>query len=117
VLAGLRAEGFIKPGEQIDADELLAYLNPFLDPVRREIFHFSRAWLRRQAARIGDPRTPSGAIARQLNLPPSYLLIHRVWMGGIGVLSQLDARGPFGAEMRRWLPGLVVDHASPGERT
>jgi predicted unusual protein kinase regulating ubiquinone biosynthesis (AarF/ABC1/UbiB family) len=103
---GLRVEGFVHPGHEVDADELLAYLNPFLDPVRQETFHFSRRWLRAQAARIGDPRTPSGALARQLNLPPSYLLIHRVWMGGIGVLAQLDARGPFRAEMTRWLPGL-----------
>ncbi|HET7531324.1 MAG TPA: AarF/UbiB family protein, partial [Mycobacteriales bacterium] len=103
---GLRLEGFVHPGHEVDADELLAYLNPFLDPVRQETFHFSRRWLRAQAARIGDPRTPSGALARQLNLPPSYLLIHRVWMGGIGVLAQLDARGPFRAEMTRGLPGL-----------
>jgi predicted unusual protein kinase regulating ubiquinone biosynthesis (AarF/ABC1/UbiB family) len=117
VVAGLRDEGFIKPGDQIDADELLAYLNPFLDPARQETFHFSRAWLRRQAARIGDPRTSAGAMARQLNLPPSYLLIHRVWMGGVGVLSQLDARGPFRAEMRAWLPGRAPDRASPDDHT
>lgn len=107
VLEGLRAEGFVNPGHNVDPDELLAYLNPFLDPARQETFHFSRAWLRQQAARIGDPRTPAGALARQLNLPPSYLLIHRVWMGGVGVLSQLDAQGPFRAEMRAWLPGLA----------
>ncbi|MGH8889141.1 MAG: ABC1 kinase family protein [Acidothermaceae bacterium] len=107
VVDGLRAEGFVNPGHEVNPDELLAYLNPFLDPARHETFHFSRAWLREQATRIGDPRTPAGALARQLNLPPSYLLIHRVWIGGIGVLSQLDARGPFRAEMRRWLPGLA----------
>jgi predicted unusual protein kinase regulating ubiquinone biosynthesis (AarF/ABC1/UbiB family) len=107
VAEGLRAEGFVNPGHEVDPDELFDYLNPFLDPARDETFQFSRVWLRAQAARIGNPRTPSGALARKLNLPPSYLLIHRVWMGGIGVLSQLDARGPFRAEMRRWLPGLA----------
>ena len=25
----------------------------------------------------------------KLNLPPDYLLIHRVWLGGIGVLCQI----------------------------
>lgn len=107
VLAGLRAEGFVNPGRDVDPDELLAYLNPFLDPARSETFHFSRAWLRAQAARVGDPRTQAAALGRQLNLPPSYLLIHRVWLGGVGVLCQLDARGPFQAEMRRWLPALT----------
>ena len=107
VVDGLRAEGFVNPGHDVDPDEMLAYLNPFLDPARDETFHFSRAWLRAQAARVGDPRTQAAAFGRQLNLPPSYLLIHRVWLGGVGVLCQLDARGPFQAEMRRWLPGLA----------
>jgi predicted unusual protein kinase regulating ubiquinone biosynthesis (AarF/ABC1/UbiB family) len=107
VLAGLRAEGFVNPTHDVDPDEMLGYLNPFLDPARNETFHFSRPWLRAQAARIGDPRTQAAALGRQLNLPPSYLLIHRVWLGGVGVLCQLDARGPFQAEMRRWLPGLA----------
>jgi predicted unusual protein kinase regulating ubiquinone biosynthesis (AarF/ABC1/UbiB family) len=113
VVDGLRAEGFVNPGHDVDPDELIAYLNPFLDPARRETFHFSRAWLREQATRIGDPRTPAGALARQLNLPPSYLLIHRVWIGGIGVLSQLDSRGHFRSEMRRWLPGLAPEPPNP----
>jgi predicted unusual protein kinase regulating ubiquinone biosynthesis (AarF/ABC1/UbiB family) len=107
VVEGLRAEGFVNPGHDVDPDEMLSYLNPFLDPARNETFHFSRAWLRAQAARVGDPRTQAAAFGRQLNLPPSYLLIHRVWLGGVGVLCQLDARGPFQAEMRRWLPGLT----------
>ena len=107
VLAGLRAEGFVNPGHDVDPDELIGYLNPFLDPARNPTFHFSRAWLREQAARVGDPRTQAAALGRQLNLPPSYLLIHRVWLGGVGVLCQLDARGPFQAEMRRWVPGLA----------
>jgi len=107
VVEGLRAEGFVNPGHDVDPDEMLSYLNPFLDPARNQTFHFSRAWLRAQAARVGDPRTQAAAFGRQLNLPPSYLLIHRVWLGGVGVLCQLDARGPFQAEMRRWLPGLT----------
>ena len=37
-------------------------------------------------------RTSSG---RQLNLPPSYLLIHRVTLGSIGVLCQLEAKAPY----------------------
>src|SRR5450631_139042 len=107
VLEGLRVEGFVNPGHRVDPDELISYLNPFLDPARHPTFHFSRAWLREQAARVGDPRTQAAALGRQLNLPPSYLLIHRVWLGGVGVLCQLDARGPFQAEMRRWVPGLA----------
>ena len=31
-------------------------------------------------------------MGRRLNLPPQYLLVHRVSMGTLGVLCQLDAR-------------------------
>lgn len=33
VLAGLRAEGFVKPGMDIDPQELLDYLLPFVEPL------------------------------------------------------------------------------------
>ena len=45
----------------------------------------------------------------KLNLPPSYLLIHRVWLGGIGVLCQLEAEVPFIEILNESLPGFVED--------
>ena len=53
------------------------------------------------------PRSPANALGRQLNLPPTYLLIHRVTLGGIGVLCQLGAEAPFRSEMEKWLPGFA----------
>ncbi|HVA59410.1 MAG TPA: AarF/ABC1/UbiB kinase family protein [Mycobacteriales bacterium] len=107
VLAGLRAEGFIKASIEIDADAVLDYLRPLLTPVAEDTFRFSRSWLRAEAARLGDPRSPAAQLGRQLNLPPTYLLVHRVTLGGVGVLCQLGAGGPFRAEMRQWLPGFA----------
>ena len=106
LLEGLRAEGFVKPGITVDADALLDYLMPIVEPVTSETFQFSRPWLRGQAARVADPRSPAYSLGMQLNLPPEYLLIHRVTLGGIGVLCQLGSEGPFQAEMTRWLPGF-----------
>jgi predicted unusual protein kinase regulating ubiquinone biosynthesis (AarF/ABC1/UbiB family) len=107
VLAGLRAEGFVRPEFAVDAHGVLDYLSPMLEPVRSPTFRFTRAWLRREAARVADPRSPAAQLGRQLNLPPTYLLIHRVTLGGVGVLCQLGAQGPFRAEMERWLPGFA----------
>lgn len=106
VLEGLRAEGFVKPGLQIDADAVLDYLAPLLEPLGSEEFTFSRAWLRAQATRVADPRSPASQLGRQLNLPPSYMLIHRVTMGAIGVMCQLGATGRFRDEMIKWAPGF-----------
>ncbi len=101
---GLRDEDFIRAGIDIDAAELLRYLAPFLEPARADRFHFTREWLREQARRIGDPRSQAYWLGVRLNMPPSYLLIHRVWLGGVAVLCQLDAEGDFGGELARWLP-------------
>jgi predicted unusual protein kinase regulating ubiquinone biosynthesis (AarF/ABC1/UbiB family) len=107
VLAALRAEGFVRPEFDVDAHAVLDYLRPMLEPIRSDTFRFSRAWLRREAARVADPRSPANRLGRQLNLPPTYLLIHRVTLGGIGVLCQLGADAPFRGEMERWLPGFA----------
>ena len=108
VLEGLKAEGFVKPEVHVDAQEVLDYLTPMLEPLRVEMFQFSRAWLRQEAARVADPRSPAYALGRQLNLPPTYLLIHRVTLGGIGVLCQLGTEGRFREEMERWVPGFAA---------
>jgi predicted unusual protein kinase regulating ubiquinone biosynthesis (AarF/ABC1/UbiB family) len=107
VLADLRTEGFVRPSVQVDAQAVLDYLRPLLEPVSSQRFHFTRAWMQEQAARIGDPRTEASKLGRQLNLPPAYLLIHRVTIGSIGVLCQLDAAGDFRSVLEEWLPGFV----------
>jgi predicted unusual protein kinase regulating ubiquinone biosynthesis (AarF/ABC1/UbiB family) len=107
VLDGLRAEGFVKPGIEVDPHGVLDYVRPMIEPIAADEFTFSRAWLRGQATRVSDPRSPVSQLGRQLNLPPSYLLIHRVTMGAIGVLSQLGSTGRFRDEMVRWAPGFA----------
>ena len=107
VLAGLRAEGFIRPNVEVDGPGVLGYVLPLLEPLARETFTFSRAWMREQAARIGDPRNKAAQVGRQLNLPPSYLLIHRVTIGSIGVLCQLGAEAPYRSIVERWQPGFA----------
>jgi predicted unusual protein kinase regulating ubiquinone biosynthesis (AarF/ABC1/UbiB family) len=107
VVDGLRAEGFLKPSIDLDPDKALAYLMPFLEPVTVEEFQFTRAWLRAQGTRVGDPRSPNYYTGLQFNLPPRYLLLHRVWLGSIGVLCQLEASGRWREELIDWLPGAA----------
>jgi predicted unusual protein kinase regulating ubiquinone biosynthesis (AarF/ABC1/UbiB family) len=104
---GLRDEGFIKDRVRIDPDLLLDYLGPFVEPTKVERFRFNREWMRTQFNRINNPRDPSYTVAMKLNLPPSYLLIHRTWLGGVGVLCQLEAEAPFRAILTEYLPGFA----------
>jgi predicted unusual protein kinase regulating ubiquinone biosynthesis (AarF/ABC1/UbiB family) len=107
VLEGLRAEGFVRPNITIDPQELRDYLGPFVEPAVPDTFAFSRDWMREQFLRIQDPRQPGSTLALRLNLPPSYLLIHRVWLGCVGVLCQLEAELPFRAMLEESLPGFA----------
>jgi predicted unusual protein kinase regulating ubiquinone biosynthesis (AarF/ABC1/UbiB family) len=111
VLAGLRAEGFVRSSVDIEAQTLLDYLLPLLEPIRHEQFHFRREWLRAEAMRLADLR--QATVGMKLNLPPSYMLIHRVTMGVLGVLCQLDATAPYRGECERWLPGFTTPQPSP----
>ena len=106
--AGLRAEGFIKDKTRVDPDLLLAYLAPFVEPTQVESFQFTREWMREQFQRINDPKEPTFTVALKLNLPPSYMLIHRTWLGGIGVMSQLGAEAPFHDILTEYLPGYAT---------
>jgi len=104
---GLREEGFIRPSVDVDPVQVLNYLDQFVEPAKVEEFHFSRDWMRGQFTRMNDVRNPDFTIALKLNLPPSYALIHRVWLGCIAVLCQLDATVPMRQELRDWAPGFV----------
>jgi predicted unusual protein kinase regulating ubiquinone biosynthesis (AarF/ABC1/UbiB family) len=106
VLDGLREEGFVRKDAEVDAVAVLSYLRPMLEPIAVPRFKFTRAWLRAEAGRIANPKGPAYQLGRQLNLPPAYLLVHRVTLGSIGVLCQLEAEAPYRAIVEEWLPGF-----------
>jgi predicted unusual protein kinase regulating ubiquinone biosynthesis (AarF/ABC1/UbiB family) len=103
----LREEGFVKESIALEPDAVLDYLLPIIEPAQVDEFTFTRGWMRSQAARIADPRSPAHQLGRLLNLPPSYLLIHRVTLSTIGVLCQLGATVQLRDELEEWLPGFV----------
>ncbi|MEU7132244.1 AarF/ABC1/UbiB kinase family protein [Streptomyces sp. NPDC046261] len=105
----LREEGFVKPEIELDPGAVLDYLLPIIEPAQVTEFTFTRDWMRAQATRIADPRSPAYQLARQLNLPPAYLLIHRVTMSTIGVLCQLGATVRLREEMEAWVPGFAAE--------
>ncbi|WP_308165934.1 AarF/ABC1/UbiB kinase family protein [Actinomadura sp. NEAU-AAG7] len=101
----LRREDFIREGVEIDAESLQGFLAPITEPFVTETFAFNREWLRDMAARVTDLRPTN--VVRQLNLPPEYVIIHRVLSAGTGVLCQLECEIPARAESLRWVPGFA----------
>ena len=108
-----RSHGFLRDGVSVDLTALRAFLVPLAEPSRAESFRFSREWLRTETMQASTLR--SSSVLRRLNLPPSYVLIHRVLASGLGVLCQLECEVPFRAEVLRWMPGYA-DTAGPAPR-
>ena len=108
-----RSHGYLRDGVSVDLAALRAFLAPLAEPSRAESFRFSREWLRTETTQASALR--SSSVLRRLNLPPSYVLIHRVLASGLGVLCQLECEAPFRAEVLRWMPGYA-DTAKPAPR-
>ena len=100
-----RLHGYLRDGVNLDLEALRAFLAPLAEPSRAESFRFSREWLRTETMQASALRSCS--VLRRLNLPPSYVLIHRVLAAGLGVLCQLECEMPFRAEVLRWIPGYA----------
>jgi predicted unusual protein kinase regulating ubiquinone biosynthesis (AarF/ABC1/UbiB family) len=107
VLLRLREEGFLRPGVEVDVDKLVDYMSPFTVPARHDRFCFTRDWLRGEFARVNDPRNPEFGVALRLDLPAEHLFTHRVWLGMVGVLCQLEATVEVRPVLERWLPGFA----------
>ncbi|MEV0976062.1 AarF/ABC1/UbiB kinase family protein [Streptomyces sp. NPDC049915] len=112
----LCTEGFVKESIDLDPEAVLDYLLPIIEPAQVEEFTFSRGWMRSQAARVADPRSPAYQLGKRLNLPPAYLLIHRVTLSTIGVLCQLGATVRLRDELEEWLPGFVPEDGADEEK-
>jgi len=100
-----RSHGYLRDGVGIDLAALRALLAPLAEPSKAESFRFSREWLRTETMQTSALR--SSSVLRRLNLPSSYVLIHRVSATGLGVLCQLECEAPFRAEVLRWIPGYA----------
>jgi hypothetical protein len=78
-----------------------------LEPLAHDHFKFTREWMRTQAARIADPRNEAARSGASSTCRRPTCLIHRVTLGSIGVLCQLDADAPYRAVVERWQPGFA----------
>jgi predicted unusual protein kinase regulating ubiquinone biosynthesis (AarF/ABC1/UbiB family) len=111
MLRAARQHGFLREGFDVDPAELEAVVAPVVLPTRSETFHYSREWLRSEAARglglLTDLRPNN--VLRQVNAPPEYLPLSRTLGLAAGVMSQLDAEVPVRGEVIRWVPGFLDD--------
>ena len=90
----------------IDADELLDYLVPLLEPLRHDEFHFDGPWLRAEALRLADLRKATTGHEAQ---PAAVVPAHPPRDAGRHgcALPARQHRPRSGASASEWLPGFA----------
>ena len=98
--------GFIAHDHPITAAEGMAFLGAFPATVRDEVFHFNRAFMQAEGARLTDFHGDFQTV-RDLDLPPEYLMLARTVGGWVGILAQIDCTVAARGILRSWIPGFV----------
>jgi predicted unusual protein kinase regulating ubiquinone biosynthesis (AarF/ABC1/UbiB family) len=93
----------------LDPADAMAFLNPFIEPMREPVFHFSRAWMQSIMSVYGDVSGREFRTSRSFTLPREYVLIHRVLSASVGMLCQLEASAPYREIVQRWMPEIFPD--------
>jgi predicted unusual protein kinase regulating ubiquinone biosynthesis (AarF/ABC1/UbiB family) len=102
-----REAGFL--GGDTGAEDVLRWIGALADPLRRETFRFTEAWMRREGARILNPANNAyKGTGRSVNLPPEYMPYLRVTGGWMNVLGQIDVTVAARPMAEQWVPGFAT---------
>ena len=102
----MRSEGFVRRGACIDLDHVVDFFAPIVEPLASEQYQFTRLWLQRHARRLTDRSSGVSQLARSMTLPADYAVIHRVTLGSLAMVCQLDATASYRGLATTWLPGF-----------
>ena len=81
-------------------------VRPLVEPAQTPEFTYNRAWIREQVTRVSAPTADGMGTSLRINLPREYVLLHRVGVGGVGVLCQLGATVRVPEVLAESLPGF-----------
>ncbi|MGF2944023.1 ABC1 kinase family protein [Mycobacterium sp. Lab-001] len=120
VIRLLKELRFMPPSYDLTPEQLVEYLQPlwpYIDPLRSGEFHFTREWFQKSAIVTADPLADGFGnrfkMARNLTIPPGYVMLLRTLGGLLGVAVQLDATTAYAELIERWVPGFFPPDEPP----
>ena len=97
VLDGMIRSNFLPADTSLTAQQVYDYVQPPWEPYQEEHFTFTRPWLAEMLGKMIDIQGPNLEVVRQLNMPPSYVILDRVVWGMSALLAHLEASAPWRA--------------------
>jgi predicted unusual protein kinase regulating ubiquinone biosynthesis (AarF/ABC1/UbiB family) len=85
--------GFLPPNHTLTAERLYDYCSTPWVPYQTDYFQFTRKWVGETIEKMIDIQGEYGDVIRQLNMPPSYVILDRVVWGVSALLGRMHARG------------------------
>jgi len=121
LLAAMERSGFLSAGHGLDPQAVYDYVSAPYRPYLSDTFTFSPAFVAEALAAVMDINGPHAPVIRQLNMPPSFVILDRVVWGVSALLGRLGATGPWRAilaEYRRGAPPATdLGHIDAAWRT
>jgi predicted unusual protein kinase regulating ubiquinone biosynthesis (AarF/ABC1/UbiB family) len=108
LLPTMERAGFIQKGQQVSITEIDDMLRQYVEPLEVDVFHYTRKWLQRMAARNMDNISADTIrTARQMDIPAKLAIPMRVIASNVAISCQLDAHIPTKALATELIPGFA----------
>jgi hypothetical protein len=95
--------GFLPPSHGLDTQAVYDYVSAPYRPYLTDEFTFGPDFLRSALGDVADVRGPHRDVMARINLPASFVILNRVVWGVSGLLSRLEAHGPWRAMLLEYL--------------
>lgn len=103
LVATMQDAGFLRDGHGLDPQDVFDYVSAPYQPYLVDTFTFNRAFVRDALGRLADVNGPYAHVIRQLNMPPSFVILDRVVWGVSAILGKLDVTAPFRAMLLEYV--------------
>jgi predicted unusual protein kinase regulating ubiquinone biosynthesis (AarF/ABC1/UbiB family) len=87
--------GFLRRGHGLAAQQVYDYVSTPYTPYLTDTFTFSRTFVRDAMSTIIDVKGPHADVIRNLNMPPSFVILDRVVWGVSAILGKLEVTAPW----------------------
>ncbi|MBY0291404.1 MAG: phosphotransferase [Mycobacteriaceae bacterium] len=113
LLATMQAIGFVQKGEHVSKREMDEMMKQYVEPLKVEVFHYTRKWLQRNTVGNLTPDRAAGQLkaARQMDIPSNLAIPMRVIASNVAIACQLDAHVPARRLATELIPGFADEAA------
>lgn len=104
-VAAMERAGFIPRNAGFDADYVYTYVSAPYQPFLDDHFTYTRKWVAEMLGQMIDIQGQYGDLIRAFNMPPSYVILDRVFWGISALFGRVHASGNFRALLAEYRKG------------